>query len=135
MPRSHVMRWTGRVFSALAILFFVFDGGIKLIPIAPVTESMAALGWPTDDHLARGLGALLLACTALYAYPRTALLGAVLITGYLGGAMATQLRVGNPLFSRQLFGVYLGLLVWGGLWLRDAHLRAVFPFRSSFAQH
>jgi hypothetical protein len=120
---------TGRVLSALAIVFFIFDGGIKLVPIAPVADTMAELGWPTDANLARGLGFLLLACTALYAWPRTSLLGAILLTGYLGGAIATQLRVGNPTFSHLLFGVYCGLFVWGGLWLRDERLRALLPLR------
>jgi len=78
---------------------------------------------------ARGLGVLLLACTLLYAVPRTAVLGAILLTGYLGGAVATHLRVGDPLFSHVLFGVYMGVALWLGLYLRDARLRALVPLR------
>ena len=79
--------------------------------------------------MARILGILTLVCTALYAYPRTSVLGAILLTGYLGGAMATHFRVGSPLFSHLLFGLYLGLMVWGGLYLRDERLRGLIPFR------
>lgn len=113
--------------SGLVVLFLVLDGAIKLVPIAPVTETLAALGYPTDIALARGLGVLTLACTALYAFPRTSILGAILLTGYLGGAIATHLRVGSPLFSHLLFGVYLGLMVWGGLYLRDPRIRRLIP--------
>jgi hypothetical protein len=120
--------WTGLVMSGLAIAFLLFDAAIKLVPIAPVIETMAALGYPPG--LERGLGILVLVCTLLYAMPRTAALGAVLLTGLFGGAMATHLRVGSPLFSHLLFGVYLGLLVWGGLYLRDARLRTLIPFRT-----
>lgn len=119
--------WTGRVFSGLAIAFMLFDGGIKLPPLDIVITTMADIGWPTDPGTARVLGIIGLIATALYAYPRTALLGAVLLTGYLGGAIATQMRIDAPLFSHQLFSVYIGLFVWGGLWLRDARLRALFP--------
>ena len=78
---------------------------------------------------ARGLGILGLVCTALYAYPRTSVLGAILLTGYLGGAVATHLRVGSPVFSHMLFGIYLGIMLWGGLYLRDDRLRALIPYR------
>lgn len=97
----------------------------KLIGASVATESMAALGWPVGHTLMIGL--VELGCLALYLVPRTSLLGAVLMTGLLGGAMATQLRVGNPLFSHVLFSVYLGLFMWGGLWLRAPWLRALFP--------
>ncbi|MBS7588167.1 DoxX family protein [Ancylobacter defluvii] len=97
----------------------------KLIGASVATESMAALGWPAGHTLMIGL--VELGCLALYLVPRTSLLGAVLMTGLLGGAMATQLRVGNPLFSHVLFSVYLGLFMWGGLWLRAPWLRALFP--------
>jgi hypothetical protein len=120
--------WTGLVMSGLVIAFLLFDAAIKLVPITPVTETMAALGYPPG--LERGLGILVLLCTLLYAVPRTAVLGAILLTGLFGGAMATHLRVGSPLFSHLLFGLYLGLLVWGGLYLRDARLRALIPFRT-----
>lgn len=128
-PSSRGMLWTGRVFSALVVLFLIFDSVIKLVPLPIVTETMRELGYPATAELARGLGILLLICTALYVWPRTALLGAVLLTGYLGGAIATHLRIGSPLFSHVFFGVYLGLLIWGGVYLRDAELRALFPFR------
>jgi len=118
--------WAGRAMSGLVILFLLLDGVIKLVPIAPVIETLAGLGYPVE--FARALGVLTLACTILYAVPRTAVLGAILLTGLLGGAMATHLRVGSPVFTHLLFGFYLGLLAWGGLYLRDARLRALLPF-------
>jgi hypothetical protein len=122
-------RWAGWILSGLVILFLVFDFSIKLVPLDIVLKSMAELGYPESVIMARGLGVLLLICTVLYAVPQTSLLGAILLTGYLGGAIATQLRVGNPLFSHLLFGVYLGLMVWGGLYLRDPRLRACIALR------
>lgn len=124
---SAAMLWTGRVLSGLTIAFLFFDGGIKLAPIAPVTETMQQLGWPTSAEMARGLGVMTLTIALLYAFPRTAVLGAILLTGLLGGALATHLRVGSPVFSHLLFGLYLGVIAWGGLWLRDARLRALIP--------
>lgn len=121
-------RIAGYVLSVLAVAFMIFDGSIKLVPIQAVTDSMQELGFPTSDGFARGLGGLLLVCTALYAYRRTSVLGAILLTAYLGGAVVTQLRAGTPLFSHLLFGVYLGLFVWGGLYLRDGRVRALIPF-------
>jgi hypothetical protein len=118
--------WAGRVLSGLAIAFLVFDAGIKIAQIPAVGETAATLGWTTDVGFWRNMGLLLLACTALYAWPRTAVLGAILLTGYLGGAIAAHVRIGNPLFSHTLFGVYLALFVWGGLWLRFPALRSVF---------
>lgn len=126
-PRS--MRIAGWVLSGLVTLFLLFDGGIKLVPIQPVIDTLSALGYPADAGFARGLGLLTLACAVLYAIPRTAVLGAILTTGLLGGAIATHLRVGSPVFSHLLFGVYLGLFVWGGLYLRDERLRKLIPFR------
>jgi hypothetical protein len=120
--------WTGLVMSGLVIAFLLFDAAIKLVPMSVVTETMTALGYPAG--LERGLGILTLVCALLYAVPRTAVLGAILLTGLCGGAMATHLRAGSPLFSHLLFGLYLGLLVWGGLYLRDARLRALIPFRA-----
>ncbi|MGQ3298371.1 DoxX family protein [Reyranella sp.] len=120
--------WAGRVLSGLAILFLIFDGMIKLPPLDIVTGTMKELGYPTTDSFARFLGAVTLACTALYAWPRTALLGAVLLTGLFGGAIATHLRIDSPLFSHTLFGIYFGITVWGGLWLRDERVRRVMPF-------
>lgn len=128
-PVSNTALWTGRILSGIVILFLLVDGAIKLVPIAVVTETMGQLGYPPSTEVARILGVLTLVCTALYAYPRTSVLGAILLTGYFGGAMATHFRVGSPLFSHLLFGFYLGLMVWGGLYLRDERLRALIPFR------
>ena len=119
--------WTGRVLSGLVILFLTVDGVIKLVPIQPVTDSMRELGYPTSVSFARFIGVVTLVCTALYAWPRTSLLGAVLLTGLMGGAIATHLRLDHPLFSHTLFGVYLGLFLWAGLWLRDQRLRQLMP--------
>lgn len=119
--------WAGRILSGLAILFLIFDGMIKLPPLDIVTTTMKELGYPTTDSFARFLGVVTLACTALYAWPRTALLGAVLLTGLFGGAIATHLRIGSPLVSHTLFGIYFGITVWGGLWLRDERVRRVMP--------
>src|SRR4051794_37045866 len=122
--------WAGRILSALVILFLTFDGAIKLVPIAAVTENLGQKGYPASAGLPRGLGVVLLVCTLLYAIPRTALLGAVLLTGYLGGAIASHLRIGSPVFSHLLFGAYLGLMLWGGLYLRDRRARALSPLTS-----
>ena len=119
--------WAGRALSGLTILFFVMDAGGKLIAPATMIAYSPPLGMPADIGFYRLLGGILLLCTALYAWPRTAFLGAVLATAYLGGAVASNLRVGMPLFSNTLFGVYLGVMLWGGLWLRDARLRALLP--------
>jgi hypothetical protein len=124
---SNAALWTGRVLSGALIAFLVFDAVIKLVPLQVVIDTTAALGFPPE--LARTLGVLTLVCTVLYAWPRTAILGAILLTGYLGGAIAIHLRIGNPLFSHTLFGVYLGLMAWGGLYLRDPRLQALIPFR------
>jgi hypothetical protein len=121
------MLWTGRVLTALFVLFMLMDISIKLIQLPVVEETMKALGWPPGWGLP--IGVMELALLALYLIPRTALLGAVLLTGLFGATVATHLRLGNPLFSHVLFGVYLALFAWGGLWLRDASLRAVFPVR------
>ena len=121
--------WAGRIMSGVVILFLTVDGAIKLVPLAVVIDSMTPLGYPPSAGLARFLGILTLACTALYALPRTSVLSAILLTGYMGGAMATHLRIGSPLFTHVLFGLYLGLLVWGGLFLRDPLLRRLLPLR------
>ena len=127
---SRNILWAGRVLSGIPVLFLLFDGAIKLVPIQPVIDSLRELGYPATEAFARLLGVLTLLCTALYAWPRTALLGAVLLTGIMGGAIASHLRLGDPLFSHTLFGVYLGLLFWGGLWLRDERVRRVMPMLS-----
>ena len=120
---------TGRVLSGLVIVFLLFDGTIKLVPWPVVTETMDRIGYGSSESLARSLGIITIVCTVLYAVPPTSILGAILLTGYLGGAMASHLRIGSPLFSHTLFGLYLGLMVWGGLWLRDNNLRSLLPFR------
>jgi hypothetical protein len=125
---SNKALWTGRVFSGLVVLFLIFDFGIKLVPLDVVIQSLAELGYPATLGMARGLGVLLMICTVLYVIPQTSILGAILLTGYLGGAIATHLRIGSPIFSHLLFGVYLGLLIWGGLYLRDPRVRALIPF-------
>lgn len=123
--------WTGRVLSGLFVLFML---GASIAPkflMADMVaeQNMTPLGWPAKYLLLIGL--IELTCVILYVVPRTSLLGAILMTGLLGGAIASNLRVENPLFSYTLFGIYLGLFMWGGLWLRDASLRAVFPVRRS----
>jgi len=128
-PVPKPARWLGRVLSGLVILFLLFDGAIKLVPWPVVTETMDRIGYGSSESLARTLGVITVACTVLYAIPPTSILGAILLTGYLGGAMASHLRIGSPLFTHTLFGFYLGLMVWGGLWLRDRSLRALIPFR------
>jgi hypothetical protein len=119
---------TGQVLSGLAIAFLVFDGGIKLTNVQAVTDSFAQLGYP--GHLAITIGLIELACLAVYVTPRTAVLGAILLTGYLGGAIATHTRVENPLFTHTLFPIYIAALIWGGLFLREPRLRALLPLRS-----
>ena len=123
-------RTAGYAMSGLVIAFMLFDAGAKLVPLDVVIKSTAELGYAPSTELARGLGVLALVCTALYAFPRTAVLGAILLTGYMGGAVASHLRLGDPLFSHILFGVYLGIFVWGGLFLRDSRIRTLLPFRS-----
>ena len=127
VPISPTALWTGRILSGLVVVFLLFDGAIKLIPLDIVIETSRQLGIPT--HLAVTLGVLTLAGTLLYAYPKTSVLGAILLTGYLGGAIYVHVRAGSPLFSHTLFGVYLGILLWGGLYLRDERLRLFFPWR------
>ncbi|KQZ16011.1 polyhydroxyalkanoate depolymerase [Mesorhizobium sp. Root554] len=118
----------GYVLSGLFVLFMLGASVTpKLLGLPVADETMTALGWPTGYTLP--IGILELVLTLLYLYPRTNILAAVLFMGLLGGAMATQIRVGNPLFSHILFSVYLGLFLWGGLWLRDPALRALFPWR------
>jgi DoxX-like family len=128
-PVSKTARWTGRVLSGLVIVFMLFDGAIKLVPWPIVTETMEKIGYGSSESLARTLGVITVACTVLYAIPPTSIVGAILLTGYLGGAMASHMRIGSPLFTHTLFGLYLGLMVWGGLWLRDRSLRTLLPFR------
>ena len=129
VPVSIPARWLGRTMSGLVIVFLLFDGAIKLVPWPIVTETMDKMGYGSSETMARSLGLITIVCTVLYSIPPTSILGAILLTGYLGGAMASHVRIGSPLFSHTLFGFYLGLLVWGGLWLRDGSLRSLLPFR------
>jgi hypothetical protein len=117
------MLWTGRILSALVILFLLIDGTIKVMELDVATQTTAQLGYPVS--VVFGLGVLALVIAALYAIPRTAVLGAILLAGLLGGAIATHLRAGSPIFTHMLFGLYLGLAAWGGLFLRDDRLRAM----------
>jgi len=119
-------RWVGWVLSGLVIVFLLMDATMKLLTLPIVLEASGALGFPGAD-MARALGILLLICTLLYVAPQTAVLGAILLTGFLGGAVATHVRVGSPLFTHVLFGVYLGVMLWAGLYLRDSRLRALVP--------
>jgi hypothetical protein len=122
------MTRTGYTLSGLFVLFMLgASAAPKLLGMPVAGETMAALGWPAGYVVP--IGILELALTLLYIYPRTSVLAAILFMGLFGGAMATQIRIGNPLFSHELFSIYLGLSMWGGLWLRDPALRALFPFR------
>lgn len=124
--RAKKLLWVGRILSSLAALFLLIDGVMKLVKPAVVVETTVKLGYAESVIL--GLGIVLLACTAIYLIPRTAVLGAILLTGYLGGAVATHVRVGGPLFA-VIFPVIIGLLLWGGLYLRNERLRSSFPFQ------
>ena len=127
---AHVSKtalWAGRIISALAALFLLFDGVMKLVKPAFVIEKTIELGYREDVIV--GLGIVLTACTVLYVIPRTSVLGAILLTGYLGGAVATHLRVGDPIFPI-VFPVICGVLIWGGLYLRDDRLRSLVPLRT-----
>lgn len=119
--------WTGRALSILAILFLLFDGIMKLVRPLPVTQAMAKLGFPQD--LSVPIGVVLLICTALYALPRTSVFGAVLLTGYLGGAVVSQMRINAPVLGNTLFPVYFAGLMWAGLYLRESRLAALLPLR------
>lgn len=121
--------WTGRICSGLMIAFLTFDAATHLAKIQPVTQAFTRLGLPLN--LAVPLGIIELACVAVYAYPRTSVLGAILLTGYLAGAVAMQLRAGSSLFGETLFPVCVGILVWGGLYVRRPRLRRLLPIRKS----
>jgi len=120
--------WGGRIMSGMVTAFLLFDAVIHLLKPAPVVEAFAKLHLPLS--LAVELGIVELLCLVLYVIPRTSILGAVLLTGYLGGAVATQMTTSNSLFGEILFPVYVGVLVWGGIYLRDDRLRTLFPWRS-----
>ena len=122
-PVSKKRVWAGRIVSVVTMMFLLFDSVIKLMKMSFVMEANAKLGYPAD--VVFPIGAVLFVCTVLYAIPRSSILGAILLTGYLGGAVATNVRVSAPLFSNALFPVYVGVMVWGGLYLRDERLRAL----------
>jgi DoxX-like family len=120
--------WAGRTCDALAVLFLLVDSVMKVLKMAPAIEGTVQLGYP--ESVVFGIGIVQLACLALYLVPPTSILGAILLTGYLGGAVATHVRVGNPLFTHVLFPIYIAALVWGALWLRDERLRTLVPLRT-----
>jgi hypothetical protein len=123
---SRAALWTGRILTGLFAIFILGASvAPKLLHMPIAEEIMAQLGWPAGFAVMIGL--IELGCLILYLIPRTSVLGAVLMMGLLGGAMATQIRAGSPLFSHILFSLYLGLFMWGGLWLRNPQLRALFP--------
>lgn len=127
-PASKGAIWTGRIVGWVMALFLLFDAVGKLVKANAVLRAFDKLGYQRSVSV--GIGTVLLICVALYVIPRTSILGAILLTGYLGGAVATHVRVGDPLFSHVLFPVYLGILIWGALFLRDLRLRALVPLRS-----
>jgi hypothetical protein len=127
-PVSKGRLWTGRIISALPVLFLVMDAVMKLMKPDFVVKATVQLGFP--ESVIVPLGIVVLVCVILYVIPGTAVLGAILLTGYLGGAVATHVRAGDPLFSHALFPVYFGILLWGGLYLREERLRALIPLRS-----
>ena len=125
---SKAARWSGYVLQGIATLFLVFDCAIKIFPSQEAIQGTGDLGFSTSALLPLGL--IELVCLILYLVPRTSVLGALLWTGYLGGAIATHFRLGNPLPTHTLFPIYVAILIWGGIWLRDERLRALIPFRS-----
>ena len=127
-PVSNRALWAGRIISALPIVFLVVDDAMKVMKAPVAVEGSIQLGYP--ERVVLAIGVVLLVCTLLCIIPRTSILDAILLTGYLGGAIATQVRVGNPLFTHILFPVYVGVMVWGGLFLRDKRLRELIPLRS-----
>jgi hypothetical protein len=130
LTRTGVSRkalWGGRIASGFAVLFLLFDAALKLFQAAPAVAGTVQLGYPAS--LVRPIGVIELLCLAVYLVPRTSILGAILWTGYLGGAIATHVRIGSPLASHILFPIYIALLLWGGLYLRDLKLRALVPLR------
>jgi hypothetical protein len=120
--------WAGIVISAIPTLFLLMDAVAKLVKPAEVVTGTLELGY--QESVIVPLGIVLLICTILYAIPKTSIIGAILLTGYLGGAIATHVRVSNPLFTHTLFPVYLGIMIWLGLYLRDTRLRSLVPLRS-----
>ena len=126
-PKSRI--WAGRIMSGLVVFFLTADSIMKLMHASFVLKEMERLGLPVN--LTVPIGIILLTCTILYAVPRTSVLGAILLTGYFGGAVLTHLRAGDPLLSHALFPIYMGVVLWGGLFARDKRLRALIPWRTS----
>ncbi|QOV99060.1 DoxX family protein [Rhodococcus pyridinivorans] len=126
---SRAARIAGLIVSGLVVLFLLWDSIIHIANVSQVQEAMADLGF--DPSLNRVFGVVLLICLIAYVLPPTAILGAVLLTGYLGGAVATNLLTEQPIVSTTLFPIYTGILVWGGLWLRDIGVRRIMPVRPS----
>ena len=127
-PTSTPSLCTARVLTTLVIVFMLFDATIHIMKPAPVVDAFTRLGYPLSASV--GIGILELFCLIAYAIPRTAPLGAVLLTGVLGGAVSTHVRAGSPAFEAYIFPVMLGAMIWGGIWLRDSRLRAIFPVRT-----
>jgi hypothetical protein len=123
---------TGYVLTTIAVLFLTFDNVVKLLRLSPAVEGTVQLGYPASSLLT--IGIIELACLLLYLIPRTSVLGAILFTGYLGGAIATHVRLQNPLFTHILFPIYVAALLWGGLYLREPRLGELLPFRRPVAQ-
>jgi hypothetical protein len=127
-PISGKRLWTGRVLTTLIVLFMIFDGVIHIMKPPAVVEAFKELGLPL--RLSVPIAIVELACLALYAIPRTCILGAILLTGYFGGAIAIQVIAGHPFFSQTLFPVYFAIVMWAGIYGREGRLRALIPFRS-----
>jgi hypothetical protein len=123
-PSSKASIWAGRILTTLVVLFLVFDGTVKALKLPAVVAGSVQAGYPAGEVMP--IGVVLLACVAIYVIPRTSILGAILLTGYLGGATATMVRMSNPLFA---LPVGFGVLVWAGLFLRDERLRTLIPVR------
>jgi hypothetical protein len=126
-PVSKGRLWAGRIISGLVVLFLLFDGITKLMKVAPVLEASAQLGYPVSTIV--GIGITALVCTVVYAIPQTSVLGAILLTGFLGGAVASNVRIGNPMFNT-LFPIVFAALVWAGILLREDRLRTLIPLRT-----
>lgn len=126
-PVSKGRLWAGRIISALVALFLLFDSITKVMKVAPVMQASAQLGFPVSAIV--GIGITLLVCTAFYVIPQTSVLGAILLTAYLGGAVASNVRIGNSMFNT-FFPIVFGVLIWAGIFLRDNRLGALIPLRS-----
>ncbi len=128
-PTGRGATWTGRIISGMVVTFLLFDSITKLLKVDAVVKASEQMGYPVG--LLSVVGTILLVCVVVYVYPRTSILGAVLLTGYLGGAVEVNLRAGTPLFSNVLFPVYFGILVWAGLYLRQRQVRAFFTLKKA----